>query len=163
MTNIYLDHVGPMSADLEITPANLLGRTFYSGGKKYIYAMANTTLTALTPYRVCYTAGTAATMPAVGPLTDGVFMNLIAIPSRTLYVGECDAFQIGGLATTVVMPSFDWTPTYAIQVHDGALTQISSVPTGLNTEIGFTNARLTTGAVTAADIYLYGSAALGTT
>jgi len=163
MATHYLDRQSLISQGLSIDYTDMLGRRAFSGGKGYIYAYSVGTSTAKTPYRICYTAGTAATMPSVAAFTDGAFMNLVVVPTRTLGAGDTDWFQCEGLIVAMVMPSADYTATYALKVHDGAIAQISAVPTGADTEFGFVNARLSTGAVTAADIFLFGQPALGTT
>ena len=163
MATHYLDRGSLIDQGLSIEPHDMLGRVLHDQGKTYIYAMAAATLTANTPYRICFSAGTATTMPAVNALTDGAFMNLVVVPSRTLYAGDTDYFQCGGLVTGMILQSHDYTPTYALRVFDGAVTEIEAVPTGGDTEIGFTNARAGSGAVTLADVYLKGIPALGTT
>jgi len=163
MATHYLDRQSLINQGLSIDYTDMLGRRAFSGGKGYIYAYSVGTSTAKTPYRICYTAGTAATMPSVAALTDGAYMNLVVVPTRTLGAGDTDWFQCEGLVTAVILQSHDYTPTYALRVYDGAVAEIEAVPTGGNTEIGFTNARLSTGAVTAADIFLFGQPALGTT
>jgi hypothetical protein len=158
-----LDLVNLQSAEVYTDPATLVGHKWEEDGKTFIYARAASTLTALTPYRVHYAPGVAASCPSVGAITDGAFMNLVAIPLRDVASGDWDAFQIGGLVANVILPSADYTATYALRIMDAAIAQIAAVPTGLDTCFGFVESRASTGAVALATIYLFGREALGAT
>ena len=160
----YVGDVAMSDQQTAIAASDLLGKRVWANGKGYIYLYCGATATKNTPYRIAYTTGVAATMPASGAFTDGAYVNEVVIPVfRTMASGDTGWFQFFGLVTTAVLPSADYTATYALRVYDGAIAQISAVPTGGNTEFGCVISRLTTGAVTAANIYLFGRQSLGVT
>jgi hypothetical protein len=160
----YIDRFSSSHETLTIDYKKLMGREMQAAGKKFVYARASTSLTALTPYTLYYSGGaTEGLDPSVRALTDATTDNLIVVPLRDLASGDTDWFQFQGPVEDAIMPSHDWAAAEALLVLDGAISGTDTAPTNDLTEVGHIMARASTGAVALADIFLHGRWATGTT
>jgi hypothetical protein len=158
------DYMGDVGGDqMAVTdPADLLGVIRQERGKKFIYARAGAALTHNTPYGLIHEGGTGATIATSDPVVKGLLSTavyqLVCVPVfRSMDDDDTGWFQIQGMVTDMVMPSVDWTATYPLKVDGGALAvSASAVPSNGEKELGHIVKRASTGAVTKADVFLYG-------
>jgi len=138
--------------------SDILGKRFFEGGKEFIFAEADASLTAKTPYNVTYDENGK---PLVKAIADGAHYNLVAIPERALVDGDTDRFQIYGAVEDMVVPSATYVAGRGLKIHDGAVAETGAAYALSDNEF----AVITTGGttVTAIDVFLLGREALGST
>lgn len=118
-------------------------------GAGVIIAIAHSSLTAKTPYKVIlneFGYVTAAMTTAVGRC-------FIGIPDKAYTTGQDAVMQIAGYVTDVVTPSLTSAVGYGVKVDGGVIVSSGADWKGLNTEIGAWT-EVSTG--TTHDIMLYG-------